>query len=535
MAKHPNYEIFEEIGRSENSVVFRAWDLLLKRDVAIKELVSDPGSDGGRSDEQRISQFLQEASFLAQFEHENVLRIHTVAKEHGWIVMELMKGSLQNQITSGPMQGDVVRSVIRQVLNALDFLHSKDKVHGSVRPSNILINQQGTVKLSDFEASSRGGELRAPKGSKKYLAPELIRSEFGSFGPTVDLYCLGFAALELLTGNKFDSLFPGTGKGAIDADVAWMRWHSSDEPMPPIKTIAPNVPDDLALVIDHLLEKPVDRRPQNAAAVLKLLDDAPLLPVEVITTSVKSIKQQDLAAILPSKAVKLREPARKKTPNESTKRTVESPSGKEKLNQILGKPFILWPICVAILASAVLLGLHLRGEKNPPGNPIADKDKPGLVAPEPEPLSISLNVFPNPDEASLLIEGNAHEFENLKLHPGSYEIAIQKEGYEPLISLLDVNKDSTNFDISLKKITKGELVKAEKDPGTPTAEKPEFIEVRITLAPENADLFLAGERVELSDGILRLDTESFSFWSCLQRQMDINQKMQVGHWQILRP
>jgi mitogen-activated protein kinase kinase 5 len=61
------------------------------------------------------------------------------------------------------------------MLGALDFLHQKEKVHGSVRPSNVLINEQGTVKLSDFEASSRDGELRAPQGSKKYLAPELIR------------------------------------------------------------------------------------------------------------------------------------------------------------------------------------------------------------------------------------------------------------------------------------------------------------------------------------------------------------------------
>ena len=81
MAKHPNYEVFEELGRGENSVVFRAWDLALSRDVAIKELKSDPGSDGGQADTQRIKQFLKEASFLAQFEHENVLRIHTVDLE----------------------------------------------------------------------------------------------------------------------------------------------------------------------------------------------------------------------------------------------------------------------------------------------------------------------------------------------------------------------------------------------------------------------------------------------------------------------
>ena len=119
MTKHPNYELFEEIGRGENSVVYRAWDVLLNRDVAVKELKSEPGSDVGRSDAQRIGQFLQEASFLAQFEHENVLRIHTVDQDRAWIVMELMKGSLANQIIDAPMPADTVRSVVRQILGCL--------------------------------------------------------------------------------------------------------------------------------------------------------------------------------------------------------------------------------------------------------------------------------------------------------------------------------------------------------------------------------------------------------------------------------
>ena len=255
MANHPNYELFEELGRGESSIVFRAWDLALSRDVAIKELKAEPGSDAGRADAKRVSQFLKEASFLAQFEHENVLRIHTVEQERAWIVMELMKGSLESQIQKMPMDPDTVRSILRQMLGALDFLHQKDKVHGAVRPSNILINEHGTVKLGDFEASSLDGEVPVPKGSKKYLAPELIRSEFGEFGPAVDLYCLGFTALELLTGEKFNSLFPGTGKGAINADVAWLRWHSSDEPMKKTREISAAIPDDLAGVIDQLLQK----------------------------------------------------------------------------------------------------------------------------------------------------------------------------------------------------------------------------------------------------------------------------------------
>ena len=526
MAKHPNYEIFEEIGRGENSVVYRAWDLLLKRDVAIKELNSEPGSDGGRSDAERTNQLLKEAGFLAQFEHENVLRIHTVEQDRGWIVMELMKGSLANQISAKAMEPDTVRSVLRQVLAALDFLHTKSKVHGSVRPSNILINEQGTVKLSDFEASSGDGELRVPKGSKKYLAPELIRSEFGTFGPTVDLYCLGFTALELLTGKKFDSFFPGTGEGAIDADVAWLRWHSSDEPMLSVKELAPNVPNDLIQVLDQLLKKPVDERPTNAAAVMKLLDDVPLVPIEVAAPVSKATAQQDVAAILPSKSVTLRERPKRQVLRKSQP-AAQPRADKGKLNDTLGKPYVLWPICIGILGAALMLGLYLRGGRGvqpapEPGTELVKKDdtkkdpvKGKELGKEPVAVpsnrfAVTLDVFPGSDRAKLTIDGVPREFNDLVLEPGKYEVVVNKDGFERFASTLEVDKTNTSFDIFLKATPSDEkaVVVKGKDPTKTIPEEPkapEFVDVSIDVFPLEAELLLDGKRVELNAGRLRID------------------------------
>jgi serine/threonine protein kinase/WD40 repeat protein/formylglycine-generating enzyme required for sulfatase activity len=510
MPKHPNYELFEEIGRGENSVVHRAWDLLLSRDVAIKELMTEPGSDGGRSETARVNQFLKEASFLAQFEHENVLRIHTVDQDRGWIVMELMKGSLANQIATQPMQPDTVRSVLRQMLSALDFLHAKDKVHGSVRPSNILINDQGTVKLSDFEASSRDGELRVPQGSKKYLAPELIKTEFGDFGPAVDLYCLGFTALELLTGPRFDALFPGTGEGAIDADVAWLRWHSTEEPMRPVREIASNIPDDLAHVIDQLLKKRVDERPENAAAVLKLLEDAPLIPVQAIEPVGKKVKPRDPAAILPSKAVKLRENPKRKTRKPPARQAPKpAATGIDRLNQTLGKPYVLWPICVGMLIAALLVGLYFKGDRHEQTMPIAEGRDPVQVAPKDQSLDVALNVFPDSLDATLTVAGQPREFDDLKLEPGEYEIVVEKNGFEPFASSFKVDDDNTSFDILLKALAiEPDVAAKDKEAITPKIEEPqepEFIDVRVTLFPADAELFVDGQPVELNDGKLRLD------------------------------
>ena len=66
-------------------------------------------------------------------------------------------------------------------------------------------------------------------------------------------YCLAFTALELLKGPQFDSLFPGTGKGAIDADMAWLRWHSSADDLASTRKLIKNIPDDLANVLDRIL------------------------------------------------------------------------------------------------------------------------------------------------------------------------------------------------------------------------------------------------------------------------------------------
>lgn len=529
MAKHPNYELFEELGKSENSVVYRAYDLVLGRDVAIKELVSEPGSDGGQNDAKRIDRFLKEASFLAQFEHENVLRIHTVDQERGWIVMELMKGTLASQIARKPMPADTVRSVLRQILTALDFLHRKEKVHGAVRPSNILINEHGTVKLSDFEASSRDGELRAPKGSKKYLAPELIRADFGTFGPAVDLYCLGFTALELLTGKQFDSLFPGTGDGAINADVAWLRWHSSDDPMRSVKQIAPKVPHDLATVVDSLLQKSVDDRPQSAAEVLKALDDTPLVPVEVPEPAAPEAKHQNVGAMLPGKAVKLRDPAkpRKKTSKpESPGKPKQAATGKDRVNEILGKPFVLWPLCAGILIGALFLGLHLRGGDEPAG--IVDKGQPvepirkdrepeengkdselvktggepGTREPKIKLVDVELLVLPDANGTTLLIDGEPRSLNGLRLPPGEHQVLLTKTGFEAFNSKIDVSADSSRFEIALKAIPT-EVVEGNK--GTdPDRAEPAMFEVEIAVSPADAEVLIAGEPAEVRDGVLRI-------------------------------
>ena len=156
------------------------------------------------------------------------------------------------------MDLDFLRIVLTSCLSALQFLHSKGVIHGDVKPSNILVDAQGRVKLGDFglarRASDEGGSLL--KGTTKYMAPELISSQFGTVGPASDLYSLGFSAYELMCGAQFPELFPGLSTFGRDKQIAWMMWHAApDRAMPQIDRVLEGVPDDLAKVIQRLVIK----------------------------------------------------------------------------------------------------------------------------------------------------------------------------------------------------------------------------------------------------------------------------------------
>ena len=96
-----------------------------------------------------MQRFWDEARFLANVEHDKVVQIYGLDQERGWVIMELADGSLANSLATGPLPPDWVRSVLRQVLDGLDCLHHQGRVHGAIKPANLLLTNQGLVKLSD--------------------------------------------------------------------------------------------------------------------------------------------------------------------------------------------------------------------------------------------------------------------------------------------------------------------------------------------------------------------------------------------------
>lgn len=266
------YELLEEIGRGENGVVHRAHDLALKCNVAVKEL-----HEAVRRDAQQARPIFEEAQFLASLDDAHLVKVHGLDRDRGWIVMELMHSSIARQLPQAAVPAALVRSVLRQALTGLAVLHRQHKLHGAVKPTNLLVDAQGKVKLGDAAGLSLDGEVQKPRGNMKYVAPEMLSPEFGPIGVGVDLYCLGFTALEMLAGPAFARLFKGVGEDAIDPELGWLRLHGTrSEAMPRAVEVVPDLPADLARVVDRLLQRDVSQRYASAADAARDLDEQPL-------------------------------------------------------------------------------------------------------------------------------------------------------------------------------------------------------------------------------------------------------------------
>lgn len=267
MESTPRYEILNAIATGEFATVCRARDRELGREVAVKQIhqqfLNDP---------RQLERYWREAQLLASLQHPNIITIYDVVRPKGWLILELMRGSLQKTVEAGPVDLDLLRGVLVCSLNALQFLHGNGVIHGDVKPSNMLVDASGRIKLGDFglarRASNEQGSLL--KGTTKYMAPELVNNQFGPVGPASDLYSLGFSAYELLCGPQFEALFPGLMTFGRDRQIAWLMWHAApDRVLPPISRVLEGVPEDLARVIERLSTKDLSKRYQSAQEVLR--------------------------------------------------------------------------------------------------------------------------------------------------------------------------------------------------------------------------------------------------------------------------
>lgn len=266
------YEKQEILGRGPECVVFRGRNRDIDVPVAIKELPEELNRNVNRRE-----RYFDEAAIGAKLRNDNITTVIDVDRSHGWIVYELLPNSLAQQTnTAGVEPAEAIR-ILRHCLAALDHIHQKGFLHANIKPTNLLKDETGRIKLTDGRYIPRDSESEfpAPRGSHKYLAPELLDESFGTVGPSIDIYATGLVILELLLGPEFDGHFRGVVQDVTDPEIGWIRWHTSREEAPIVTSqLIPSIPARLATVLDRMVEK---EQLQRYGSVAEILGDLELL------------------------------------------------------------------------------------------------------------------------------------------------------------------------------------------------------------------------------------------------------------------
>jgi|1186.fasta_scaffold24075_2 hypothetical protein len=257
------YRVVAPLAHGGMSEVVQALDERLHRPVALKLLAPAIAQDASAK-----ARFEQEARAVASLGHPGIVTVY----DHGtdgvpYIVMELVDGpTLKAEIDRrAPMAEEEATAIALQMLDALGHAHERGIVHRDVKPQNVLLGPDGTVKLADFgiarSVAATAGLTQAGQivGTAAYLSPE--QAAGGLAGPESDIYAVGVVMYELLTGT-----LPFDGDNA----VAIARRHV-DEPPPPLRSRRPGVSPALEAVVARAMQKRPEDRFADAAAMAAAL------------------------------------------------------------------------------------------------------------------------------------------------------------------------------------------------------------------------------------------------------------------------
>jgi eukaryotic-like serine/threonine-protein kinase len=250
--------------------VWAARDLLLDRAVAVKVLGPAFAGDGRAAERLR-----REARAAGRLEHPNIARVLDLGEDGGrpYLVMELLEGeSLAERIgRGGPMAPAEAARVVAAVADALEAAHRAGVVHRDVKPGNVFLGVDGSVKVLDFGIATAAGETALTTGdligTAAYLAPERALGHRAT--PAADVYALGVVLYELLAGRR-------PFEAASDIELAMAHLHAHPTPL---AQAAPGTPPFLVAAGEQAMSRDPSSRPGSAAALARLLrDPAPAAP-----------------------------------------------------------------------------------------------------------------------------------------------------------------------------------------------------------------------------------------------------------------
>jgi serine/threonine-protein kinase len=383
------YEVVAKIASGGMGTVYKARQLSLDREVAIKVLPKELAGDLNY-----VKRFQREAKLAAKISHPNAVHIYDVGYEGGkhYIAMEYVPGvTAKDLLEDGPIEEGRALDIVRQVAAALAEAHLNKIIHRDIKPGNILLTKDGVAKLADLGlakdiGASSGQSLTMSgivSGTPTYMAPEQCAGD-KDVDHRADIYSLGITLYRMLVGrDPFEASTP----------VAVMRMHLED-PLPDPRAENPAVSAGTAQLITDMTAKDRAARVQTCDEVMRRIDEIRGRPAGTSGFAVPTSEQATMpiggSALGPvSKKVRLR-----------------------RLKALV-RPAVLGPIVAILLGAGIAVGYYLAVNKGKSGGPVTPEPA-GEPAAEPKPVTGAETPL-SPEAKALIIAARDYENQNQPL------------------------------------------------------------------------------------------------------------------------
>ena len=357
------YQIIKSIGEGGMANVYLAYDTILDRNVAVKVLRGDLAND-----EKFVRRFQREALAASSLSHPNIVEVYDVGEDNGeyYIVMEYIEGKhLKNLIKKrGHLSVSEAVDIVLQITAGLTVAHDSYIIHRDIKPQNILILENGLVKITDFGIamamnSTQLTQTNSVMGSVHYLPPEQASGKGAT--PQSDIYSIGILFYELLTGK-----LPFKGDNAVEIALKHLK-----ENIPGVREENPDIPQS----VENIIIKATAKNPKNRYADAREMHEDLLtclspsrLNEPKITLKYTEVSDDTRTIPKVEKKKQVKEPKKEveKKKNDDIDKTIEIKQIKEedmkKQNSLLLKLAIVFTgLVVAITAVFVCITIFTKG------------------------------------------------------------------------------------------------------------------------------------------------------------------------------
>jgi serine/threonine-protein kinase len=256
-------KIVAKIATGGMGTVYKALQVSMSRQVAIKCLAEDFAKD-----QQYVTRFVREARAAGELNHTNLIHVHDVGVHHGvyYYIMEFVDGQSLDRVLRikerlGP---ETVVEILLQSAKALSYAHGHDIIHRDIKPDNLMITKEGTVKIADLGIAMKVDRTREATdaglvlGTPNYMAPEQA-TDAALTDRRSDVYALGSTVYHMLSGRP-----PYTGKNALEILTNVVKRKPE-----PIEKLRPDLPKHLLQIINKMMARDPERRYQSMDELVK--------------------------------------------------------------------------------------------------------------------------------------------------------------------------------------------------------------------------------------------------------------------------